>query len=52
MKKSEKYYLAMLAVLNDDSCLSTEDKLDIIEALIDDKRLAEFSERQEVGEAK
>ena len=46
MKKSERYYMAMLAVINSNHILSDE-KLEIIETLMDDKGLAEWSEKAE-----
>jgi hypothetical protein len=46
MKKSELYYYAMDAVL--DSGFSNEIKLDIIAVLMDDKRTAEFCEKQDM----
>lgn len=46
MKKSEKYKLAMLAVLRD-AYIGHEDTLEIIEMLIADKSLAEFCEKEE-----
>ena len=49
MKKSEKYHLAMIAVLNENRYLGSEDRLEIIEMLIKDKELAEFMESREVG---
>ena len=45
MKKSEKYQLAMIAVLEMDTLSST--KLEVLEQLMDDKSLAEWSEKQE-----
>ena len=46
MKKSVVYTLAMLAVLRDEQTPSTV-KLDVIEALLDDRRVAKWSEEQE-----
>lgn len=45
MKKSMAYHMAMLSVL-DDKGLSVASKLEIIEVLIADKRLAIYSEEQ------
>jgi hypothetical protein len=46
MKKSEQYEAAMMAVLRD-AHISDNDKLAIIETLMGDKSLAEWSEQQE-----
>ena len=46
MKKSELYKLAMLSVMNDNS-LDPEDKLEVVELLMNDKRVSEWSEKQE-----
>lgn len=46
MKKSEKYQLAMIAVLTNTSIMVT-DKLEIIETLLGDKAVAEYCERAE-----
>lgn len=46
MKKSEKYQVAMIAVLTNNSITAT-DKLEIIEELLGDKSLAEYTERRE-----
>ena len=46
MKKSEMYYAAMICVVNNHT-LSAADKLEIIERLMADKQLAEWSEKNE-----
>lgn len=46
MKKSERYYMAMCAVVDDES-ISAEDKLEIMETLMEAKSVAEYVERQE-----
>jgi hypothetical protein len=46
MKKSERYHLAMCAVLNSGS-ISTEGKLEIIETLMEAKNVAVFTEKSE-----
>jgi hypothetical protein len=46
MKKSERYQLAMLSVVDDES-IEAADKLEIVETLMNDKRIAEWSEKQE-----
>lgn len=46
MKKSELYKLAVLSVIHDNS-LDPEDKLDVMELLMNDRRVAEWSEKQE-----
>ena len=46
MKKSEKYYMAMRVVV-DSMKLSANDKLEIIEQFLEDKRIAEYLERDE-----
>jgi hypothetical protein len=50
MKKSERYYIAMCAVVDDES-ISAEDKLDIVATLMEDKSIAEYLERQEAEKA-
>ena len=45
MKKSERYQFAMLAVLN--SGFADKTKLEILETLMGDKSLAEFTEKAE-----
>lgn len=45
MKKSEKYRLAMCAVL-ENSYLTTTDKLEILDVLMDDRRTALFTEKR------
>lgn len=49
MKKSEVYKLAQLSVLYDDS-LNADEKLAVLGQLIDDERLAKFSEKSEDGQ--
>ena len=49
MKKSEAYRIAQLAVLKDGS-ISNEDKLFILDALMDDEDLEIFRENQEEQE--
>lgn len=46
MKKSELYQLAMLSVVDDES-IEAADKLEVVEVLMNDKRIAEWSEKQE-----
>lgn len=46
MKKSERYKFAMMAVVNS-LCLDASVKLDVLETLMEDKRVAEWSEKQE-----
>ena len=46
MKKSEKYHMAMLAVVNSVS-LNAEDKLEVIEMLMTEKSVAEYCEKGE-----
>ena len=46
MKDSEKFQLAMIAVITNNSLTAT-DKLEIIETLMDKKSLAEYSESQQ-----
>ena len=50
MKKSERYKFAMMAVVNS-SCLSAAVKLDVLETLVEDKRVAEWSENNEKQES-
>ena len=45
MKKSERYYKAMMAVIN--STINAADKLEILETLMEDRRVAEYTEKQE-----
>ena len=49
MKKSERYYAAMVAVINSVHIMSDE-KLEIIETLLGDKAVAEYCEKQEEAE--
>ena len=44
MKKSAAYYYAMLAVM--DSSMKSEEKIDILEMLNENRRTAEWCERQ------
>ena len=46
MKKSMRYHIATLAVLNWND-VSDEDKLEIIDTLMSDQRLAEWTEKAE-----
>jgi hypothetical protein len=46
MKRSQKYYLAMIAVINSEE-IAVNEKLEIIETLIGDKTVAEYSEKME-----
>lgn len=46
MKRSTKYYLAMMAVINSDE-IAVNEKLEIIETLIGDKTVAEYAESKE-----
>lgn len=50
MKNSEKYYAAMICVVNSHS-LCAADKLEIIERLLSDKGIAELVEKQEAEKA-
>lgn len=43
MKKSQKYHMAMIAVVNS-NLLVDVDKLDVLELLIQDKNMAEYLE--------
>lgn len=51
MKKSEKYQLALCAVI-DSNRIPTEDKVDVVEMLLEAKSVAEYTERQEEGKSK
>lgn len=46
MKKSERYYIAMLAVITNTNILA-DDKIEILETLMDNKSVAEWQEKQE-----
>jgi len=46
MKKSEKYQYAMLAVL-ESQMITSPSKLEIIETLLGDKTMAEYTEKME-----
>lgn len=46
MKRSQKYYLAMMAVINSEE-IAVNEKLEIIETLIGDKAVAEYAESKE-----
>lgn len=46
MKKSERYYIAMLAVINSTNILA-DAKIEILETLMDNKETAEWMEKQE-----
>jgi len=46
MKRSQKYYMAMIAVINSEE-IAVNEKLEIIETLIGDKTVAEFAEKTE-----
>lgn len=48
MKKSDIYQLAMLAVVDSED-IEAHDKLEVVEVLMNDKRVAEWSEKQEAG---
>lgn len=50
MKKSEIYKKAMASVIRDD-CWCMETKLQMLEALMEDKSLAEYSEKCEAERA-
>lgn len=50
MKKSERYYKAMMAVIN--STINAADKLEILETLMEDRRVAEFTEKRDAEEEK
>lgn len=47
MKKSEKYRIAMLAVINDNFNAEAETKLEVIEMLMHEKTVAEMLEKTE-----
>lgn len=49
MKKSEIYHLAQVAVLNTPT-ISPETKLEALAVLIDDERVAQYSEEQDEKE--
>lgn len=49
MKRSEQYTKAMLAVL-DDQRFSPWVKLEVLESLMEDRRVAEYSEKQKEAE--
>lgn len=49
MKKSELYHLAQIAVVTSPH-ISPENKLEILGVLIDDERLAAFTEKREGNE--
>lgn len=46
MKKSGIYHMAMMVIVNTVT-INAEDKLEILKQLMDDKALAEWSEKQE-----
>ena len=46
MKKSELYHLAQMAVITSPG-IAPEHKIDILHLLVDDERLAKFTEQQE-----
>ena len=50
MKQSERYYKAMLAVIN--STMNAADKLEILETLMEDRRVAEFTENRDAEKEK
>ncbi len=50
MKKSERYQMAMFAVVGDES-IKAEDKLEILEMLMADKGVAEWCEKGEANNA-
>ena len=50
MKKSEIYTLALVAVVNSRD-FSVLDKLDVVKQLMDDRSVAEWSEKQEEKKA-
>lgn len=49
MKKSERYHLAMIAVV-DNERIEAADKLEVLATLMQDKSVAEWSERNEKQE--
>ena len=49
MKKSEAYYKAMMAIAA--STMNVAEKLEILEVLMDDRRVAEFTEKREEADA-
>lgn len=49
MKRSEIYYLAQIAVVTT-ATITPEHKLDILDVLMNDEKLALFMERQEAEE--
>ena len=50
MKESKHYKLAMFAVI-DSQRIPTEEKLEVLETLMADKRIAEYAEEAEEQEA-
>lgn len=46
MKKSERYYIAMLAVINSNHILA-DDKIEILEELMDKRDIALWTEKEE-----
>lgn len=46
MKKSKRYYIAILAVINS-TAINAAEKIEIIETLLDNKGTAEWCEKQE-----
>ena len=46
MKKSEKYYMAMLAVINSNNIFA-DTKIEILEELMDKRDLALWTEKEE-----
>lgn len=46
MKRSQKYYLAMISVIQSEE-IAVSDKLEILETLIGDRTVAEYAEKQE-----
>lgn len=46
MKKSERYQIAMIAVVTNNN-INAADKLEIIETLMDNKSVAEWNESKE-----
>lgn len=50
MKKSELYHLAQIAVVTT-ACITAERKLEILEILSEDKRIALYTETKEAEKA-
>ena len=49
MKKSERFYMAMIAVV-EDNCINSDSKLEVLETLMESKSVAEYTEKREETE--